>query len=85
MRQHKSPSRLSDELNIFLLHNVLKTIVIVHKGLKQQFIGAKPYHNVGNLPSIFVFLAEGCFFRQKVQRALCRENSKLERQMNYKA
>lgn len=57
----------------------------MHKGLKQQFIGAKPYGNMGNLPSVFVFLAEACFSRQKVQRGLCRKNSKLERQMNYKA
>lgn len=57
----------------------------MHKGLKQQFIGLKPYCDGGNLPSVFVFLAEACFFRQKVQRGLCRVNSKPERQMNYKA
>lgn len=57
----------------------------MHKELKQQFVGAKPYCNVGNLTSVFVFLAEACFFRQIAQRVLCRKNSKLERHMSYKA
>lgn len=57
----------------------------MHKELKQQFIGPKPNCNVSNLTSVFAFLAEACFFRQIVQRVLCRKNSKLERQMNYKA
>lgn len=57
----------------------------MHKELKQQFIGAKPYRNVGSLTSVFVFLAEACFFRQTAQRVLCRKNSKLERQTSYKA
>lgn len=57
----------------------------MHKELKQHFIAAKPYHNVGSLTFVFVFLAEACFFRQIAQRVLCRKNSKLERQMSYKA
>ena len=85
-RQRKSPSSLSDESNVLLLHNVFKnSLGIAHKELKQQFVGAKPSRNVGNLTSVFVFLAEGCFFRQIAQRVLCRMNGKLERQMSYKA